>query len=574
MSKVTELKMNGKLNGFPNGTSNLVCENGQQGVVNGTHATNGSVNGNHATNGAVNGNHATNGNYQSNGVTNGKHLNGNIPVNEGFYKDIFPYKENSPATDEYIHGMVDKVIKFLEDSNSRKEKIVDFVKPEELQKKIDFSLPDEKESLEEINKYVDQILKYSVKTAHPRYFNQLWAGVDTHSMLGEWITAATNTSLYTYEVAPVYILMENYVSEKLLNYAGFNNGESQFFPGGSLCNIAALNLARYKFYPDIKSKGTFGMKPLIIYTSEESHYSIVKGAALLGIGTDHVIKVKTDKKGKMIVSDLEIKINETLAKGVSTPFFVSATAGTTVVGAYDPFNEIADVCEKYGLWMHIDAAWGGSCLFSEKHKYLMNGCNRADSITWDPHKMMNCLLQNSILLLKNKDQLLPCHGFKAKYLFQKDKKLYDVSWDIGDRTFQCGRHNDILKLWLMWKAKGSKGIEEQVNNAFSNARYLAEQIEKRENYLLLREVECTNVCFQYIPPSLIHSPDSEDKQDKLAKIPPIIKERMTLEGTLLIGYQPLKEIKNAFRMITVSPVVNYTDMDFLLDEIERLGKDL
>jgi len=490
-----------------------------------------------------------------------------------FYKDLLPYADNKNVTEDFINRVASKLVKFLEDSNDRNCKVIEFLPPDELQQKIDFSLPEKSESINDLLCHIDKVLKYAVKTGHPRYYNQLWAGVDISSLMGQWVTSTTNTNMFTYEIAPVYLMMEQSILEKMRGYVGFTEGDGLLYPGGSISNIQAMALARYKHCPDIKNKGVFGYKKLITFTSEECHYSIGKAAGLLGLGMDNVVKINTDARGKMIVADLEAKIKESIEKG-DQPFFVNATAGTTVGGAYDPFNEIADICEKYKIWMHVDGAWGGSVIVTPKYKHLMDGVHRADSVTWNPHKLLNTLLQCSVLLTKEKGLLEASNNAGATYLFQKDKKLYDVKWDTGDKTFQCGRHNDVLKLWLMWKAKGTNGIVETINTAFENARHLADQCKKRDNYVLLREPECTNVCFRYIPPKIAAMPDGPEKLDRLYKVPPEIKKHLTLEGTIMVGYQPLKKEGNFFRMITASPATNTADMDFILDEIERLGKDM
>ena len=121
--------------------------------------------------------------------------------------------------------------------------------------------------------------------------------------------------------------------------------------------------------------GLHGLPRLVLYTSEDAHYSVKKLASLLGIGSDNVYVIETDDRGKMNVAHLEQRIKETLREGAA-PFMVSATAGTTVLGAFDPIPEIADVCERYDLWLHVDAAWGGGALMSSKHRHLLNGIER------------------------------------------------------------------------------------------------------------------------------------------------------------------------------------------------------
>ncbi|KAL3312026.1 glutamate decarboxylase gad1, partial [Cichlidogyrus casuarinus] len=158
-------------------------------------------------------------------------------------------------------------------------------------------------------------------------------------------------------------------------------------------------------------------------------------------------------RGEMLPEEFEKEVIKAKNEK-SVPFFVSACAGTTVLGAFDPIDKIADICRRYNIWLHIDCAWGGGVLLSRKHRYLVKGIEKADSVTWNPHKVMGATLQCSAILLRKPDILENCNSMAADYLFQKDKQ-YDTAYDTGDKTIQCGRHNDIFKLWLMWRAKVS-----------------------------------------------------------------------------------------------------------------------
>ncbi|KAM8753814.1 cysteine sulfinic acid decarboxylase isoform 1-T1 [Acanthopagrus schlegelii] len=453
------------------------------------------------------------------------------------------------------------------------QKVCEWKDPEELARLLDLELRATGEPQHKLLERVSDVAKYSIKTSHPRFFNQQYGGVDYHALAGRFLTEALNTNLFTYEVAPVFVLMETEVLRGLRQLVGWTEGDGLFCPGGSTSNMFAMNLARYRLFPEVKSRGLWGLPRLTVFTSSESHYSVNKGAAYLGIGTDNVIVVKVDDGGRMIPEDLDEKI--TLAKSQGTvPFLVSCTSGTTVQGAFDPLDRIADVCEKHKLWMHVDAAWGGSVLFSKQHRHLMKGVDRANSVGWNPHKMLLAGLQCSVLLLQDTTNLLKrCHCANASYLFQQDK-FYDVNLDVGDKSVQCSRKVDCLKLWLMWKAVGSAGLEERVDKAFIHVRYLVEEMKKREGFQLLREPEFVNVCFWFIPPSMRGKEGHADYQERLAKVAPVIKERMMKQGTMMVGYQPLGNKVNFFRVIAFSPLLSKKDMDFFLDEIERLGNDL
>lgn len=270
---------------------------------------------------------------------------------------------------------------------------------------------------------------------------------------------------------------------------------------------------------------------------------------------------------------LEKEIQKAKAEGAE-PFLVCATCGTTVLGAFDPLGAIADVCERHGLWLHVDAAWGGSALLSSKHRHLLAGIERAHSVTWNPHKMLTVGLQCSAFLLRDTSGLLQrCYGSGATYLFQRDK-FYDMSYDTGDKTPQCGRRVDCLKLWLLWKATGTQGLARRVERAFACSRYLAEEVKRRDGFELVMEPEFINLCFWFVPPRLRGRESCPDYWPSLGKVAPAIKERMMRKGSMMVGYQPHGARVNFFRQIVTSPAVTRADLDFFLDEIERLGWDL
>uniref|UniRef100_A0A8C7FBA9 Cysteine sulfinic acid decarboxylase n=1 Tax=Oncorhynchus kisutch TaxID=8019 RepID=A0A8C7FBA9_ONCKI len=412
------------------------------------------------------------------------------------------------------------------------EKVCEWREPEELATLLDLELREYGEQQYQLLQRVRDVAKYSVKTNHPRFFNQLFAGVDYHALTGRFLTEALNTSQYTYEVAPVFVLMEDEVLSKLRSLVGWAQGDGIFCPGGTMSNMYAMNLARYRAFPEVKLKGQWALPRLAVFTSQESHYSVMKAAAFQGIGTENVFKVNVDDRGCMMTDDLSEKIELAKSQG-AVPFLVHATSGTTVQGAFDPLEPIADICDRQGLWMHVDAAWGGSVLFSKEHRHLMRGVERWESGACSGIQLLEC----------NFDLLKRCHSADATYLFQQDK-FYDMSLDTGDKSIQCGRKVDCLKLWLMWKAVGSQGLEERVDRAFAHTRYLVEKMMKREGFQLI------------------------------GKVAPVIKERMIKQGTMMVGYQPLGGRVNFFRMIVISPQLSYQDMTFFLDEIERLGNNL
>uniref|UniRef100_A0A4W5QX85 Glutamate decarboxylase 1 n=1 Tax=Hucho hucho TaxID=62062 RepID=A0A4W5QX85_9TELE len=499
-----------------------------------------------------------------------------------FARDLLPAKNGEEPTMQFLLEVVDILTNYVRKTFDRSTKVLDFHHPHQLLEGMEgfnLELSDQPESLEQILVDCRDTLKYGVRTGHPRFFNQLSTGLDIIGLSGEWLTSTANTNMFTYEIAPVFVLMEQLTLKKMREIIGWPNGEGDgiFSPGGAISNMYSVMIARYKFFPEVKTKGMTAAPRLVLFTSEHSHYSIKKASAALGFGTENLILLSTDERGRVIPADLEAKVIDAKARGC-VPMFVNATAGSTVYGAFDPIHEIADICEKYNMWLHVDGAWGGGLLMSRKHRHKLCGVERANSVTWNPHKMMGVPLQCSAILVRERGVLSGCNSMCAGYLFQPDKQ-YDVSYDTGDKAIQCGRHVDIFKFWLMWKAKVIVVLDMTDLSMFcclDLSHYLYTKIKGREGYQMVfdGEPQHTNVCFWYLPPGIRDMPNGQEKREKLHKVAPKIKAMMMESGTTMVGYQPQGDKVNFFRMVISNPAATRSDIDFLTDEIERLGQDL
>jgi len=500
------------------------------------------------------------------------------------YDSLFPVCQEMDVADrntrEFLHRVIDILLEYVRTSNDRSKKILDFHHPDQLKEVIDLEIPEKPLNLDQLLVDCKDTMKYGVKTGHPRFFNQLSTGLDVVSMAGEWLTATANTNMFTYEIAPVFILMEHAVLKKMREIIGYESGDSILAPGGSISNMYALMIARHKMFPQHKAHGMRAIKgQLIMYTSKHHHYSICGGASAVGLGTENCVKVKCDERGRMIPEELEKLIIRHKKEG-HLPFFVNCTTGTTVYGAFDPIEPIADICEKYGIWLHIDAAWGGGLLTSSRYRNKQfKGVGRADSVTWNPHKLMGTLLQCSTLHVKENGLLISCNQMSADYLFQTDK-VYDVCYDTGDKVIQCGRHNDIFKLWLQWRSRGNEGFEKQMNRLMDLTAYQVARMKEQPEkfYFINDQPECTNVCFWYVPerlrPKEFPQYGTIDWMREMGKVTAQIKGRMMTSGTIMVSYQPLGEYPNFFRSIISNQAIQESDVDFMLSEFDRLGHDL
>jgi glutamate decarboxylase len=449
---------------------------------------------------------------------------------------------------------------YLDSAEDTSRPVIELNSPDEIRSKyeaagISLSLKDGKAHSDDLLfKGTELLMQMSCRTQHPLFFNQLYARASPNSIAADWVSTATNTNCHTYEVAPVFTTMEVEIFKKFASVLGgeYPNGhDGLFVPGGSISNLYGMHLAANRKDPKRNTRGAVGGPTLVAFVSDQAHYSGLKSARLLAIGSDNLVKVATNANGAMDAAALEKELQAAVDAG-KTPFYIGGTAGTTVLGAYDPFVQMAALAKKFGCWMHVDGAWGGAAVFSKKHRHLVEGMEQADSIALNPHKLIGAPVQCSMFCTRYPTVLKDCNATSAKYLFQKDK--LNVNFDSGDKTIQCGRKTDMFKMWVLWKELGDAGLERVVDRCFELRDFVANKIrsDKTGAWQLVYEPSCTNVCFWYVPKSLRpfnYAKASEDQKAALNKVAAYIKATMQREGDALIGFQAVNDRPNFFRLV-------------------------
>lgn len=452
------------------------------------------------------------------------------------------------------NDILDIVHNYLHESSLDETSVVEYHQAEKLKNLLDLKLQDsaatDSEILEEVKKY----LKYSVRTTHPLYNNQLNSGSNFESLIGEVVSFITNTTMATFEVAPVATLMEEKLIEELNSIIGFDNGEGIMLTGGSNANMMAIHAARNERFPNILEEGNIST-PMKVFISKEAHYSHKKAMMLLGLGTNNLISVKADDKGKMDPADLELKITECI-QADHIPLLVCSTAGTTVQGAFDPIKEINAVCKKYQVWHHIDGAWGGAVMFSKKYKHLLAGIEGADSYTFDAHKLLGTGLITSFFLSRKKGVLKAANsGGGSQYIFHNYE---NADYDTGRKSLQCGRKVDSLKFWLTWKSRGHSGLEEYVDEQYAKRDYLVEKIKAHPRLKLIHDPQYLNVCFQVIP---------EENNIDINKYNLDLRFKLVQSGKMMTNFSSWSDGTVFFRHIFANHETQNKHLDKLIDII-------
>jgi len=414
-----------------------------------------------------------------------------------------------------------------------------------LYQKLDLSLNNEGVVDDYLKNTLKQIIKSTPKTASKSFFNQLFGGRIGKAALGDLLAVMLNNSMYTYKVAGPQVGIEKQVLNNICDLAGYaKDSDGTLAPGGSMSNMMALIMARDFKNETIRAEGL--SKPMTLYTSAESHYSISKNAALTGIGRNQVRMVNTNTKGEMLADHLDALVKKDITNGYQ-PFFVNATAGTTVLGAFDDIERINKVCKAHKLWLHVDGAYCGGVIFSNTYKHLVRGLEYSDSFSVNAHKMLGTPLSCSIIVTQNKAQLHHSFSNEANYLYQTDGD----DFNLGKTSLQCGRRNDALKIWTLWKSVGTKGLEKIVDQQFEMAEIARAYIKNHKDYTLYSFDDSISVCFNYkgIPAKELCTALYENSE-------------------LMVGFGKFNN-QEFVRMVTINSVLEKDDVLYFFNTLER-----
>ncbi len=441
--------------------------------------------------------------------------------------------------------------------------VIEYCAPADLRKKLDLPQATDLENYDELFGWVEKYLKYSVKTGHPQFWNRMWADPNLPAIIGEIVSTIAHTSACTYESAPVSTEMEKYLIGEFLRLAGFRDGEGQMTTGSSNGNLVAMMAARNLTLKNVKASGLSAAPTLVAFVNADAHYSMDNAANVLGIGTDNLKKIPIDEHGRMRLDALEAEIMAAKKAG-NIPFFVGATAGTTVRGAYDPMDGICDLQQKCGedFWVHIDGAWGGSIFLSEALcDAFLPGLDRVNSFTFDFHKMHGIPIVCNFLLTNGRSGLLKStvSSGNEDYIFHGQDQ--EDTTDLGQSSLQCGRHADVLKLFLAWKFYGQSGFIARIERFLQKAKLAENLVLQTPELELLAPRESFNVNFRMRTPQGV-CPDEFNKK---------VRQNLYESGTAMVGLATINN-QTSIRFLIANDRVADGDVEDFFAHVVAAGK--
>ncbi|MBP8960283.1 MAG: aspartate aminotransferase family protein [Bacteroidales bacterium] len=397
---------------------------------------------------------------------------------------------------KYAHQLVDWMASYMD--NVEDYPVKSSVKPREIFNKLPDHPPLKAEPFEAFfNDFLEIIIPGITHWQSPNFYAYFPANTSPPSILAEMLTATLAVQCMIWETSPAATELE----EKMMNWLRNMIGLPDYFEGviqdtASTSTLAAILTAREKITRFIiNEEGAFTQKKLRIYCSDQAHSSVDKAVKIAGIGIKNLVKIDTRPDFSLDPEKLSVAIAEDIKKGY-TPCCVVATLGTTGVTAIDPIREIGEICSKYGLWLHIDAALGGTALILPEYQWMLDGKEYIDSFVFNPHKWMFTNFDCSAFFVRDAGLLIRTFEILPEYL--KTRTRGQVN-DYRDWGVPLGRRFRALKLWCVIRMYGVEGLQNMVRNHIEIAQKLYEMISRERDFEILAPLTLNTVCFRYKP---------------------------------------------------------------------------
>ncbi|QCR38141.1 aspartate aminotransferase family protein [Nissabacter sp. SGAir0207] len=422
-----------------------------------------------------------------------------------------------------------------------------------------------------IERAIEFFLKDSLSVHHPQCVAHLHCPSLVISQAAEVMINATNQSMDSWDQSPSATIIEMKLIEWLRGQVGYQAGDAGVFTsGGTQSNLMGLMLARDAFFArqghSIQQDGLIGdLRKIKVFCSENAHFSVQKNMALLGLGYQSVTLVKTDRFARMDVTDLAEKLAQAKANGEQVLAIV-ATAGTTDAGAIDPLRAIAALAAEHQIWMHVDAAWGGALLMSEKYRDYLDGLELADSITLDFHKQFFQTISCGAFLLKEARHY-ELMRYQAAYLNSEFDEAQGVP-NLVSKSLQTTRRFDALKLWMGLEALGKTQYAEIIDHGVTLAQQVAQYVAEQPALELVMEPQLASVLFRFRPEHLAAQGDAA-----VALFNQKIGDALLDSGRANVGVTEFDGV-TCLKMTLLNPVVTLEDIKVLLALVEKTAAQL
>lgn len=419
--------------------------------------------------------------------------------------------------------------------------------------------------LERFSELVATTLSRGNNLHHPHYVgHQVPASIPIAGLF-DALASITNQVTAIYEMSPWATATESALVDALGEQFGLQPGTFAgiITSGGSLANTTALLTARNVALPDSWEQGTAGDNRPVLVAHAEAHYCIARTAGILGLGTNQVVKAALDDRRRMDPAALDAQLTSLRNEGRRIVAVV-ACACATPVGAFDPLEQIADVCEKHNVWLHVDAAHGGAACFSDKYRHLVAGLERADSFICDAHKMMFMPALCAFVFYRDRAHRFETFRQDAPYLFDPSAPGL-AEFDGGLKTVECTRRASAYALWGIWSMFGKRLFADLVDVTFDLGKTFHGMLAEADDFEPLHDPECNIVVFRHIPERLRDGADEEVGRFQSAL------RRAVIESGAFYLVPTTKDGIPALRITIINPLTTAEHLGELLETLRTVG---
>jgi aromatic-L-amino-acid decarboxylase len=466
-----------------------------------------------------------------------------------------------PSAEE-LRDWGNSAVQFMADylSNLRERRVYRQISSLEIRDRLDPKLPTKGTDFDDLLRFFrETIIPFSRQNAHPRMFGYVQSPGVPLAAFADLLASTLNANLTVWRSAPAPVELERLTIDWIREILGFNaDAGGLFVSGGSMANLAAIAAAR--------QTKDHSSRRLRIYASSETHFSVAKAAALLGIGRENVRHVAVDERFKIRVDDLIAKITADLEAGYA-PFCVVANAGTVNTGAVDPLHEVRGVAERFQLWMHVDGSYGAFAILAESARRLFTGLEQADSIALDPHKWLYLPVDVGCVIYRDPEIARAAFAHEAEYtrIIGEEADEAFAFWDYGP---ELSRRFRALKVWMLLKGVGLDSLTDAIEGNLACARYLESMVRASDDFEMVAPVELSIFCFRHVPVQL---------RNQSSQAIDAFNERLLI-ALQRDGSSYLSNAMLGGRFALRGCVLNYRttlrDMEILLDDLRRVARSL
>jgi L-2,4-diaminobutyrate decarboxylase len=416
---------------------------------------------------------------------------------------------------------------------------------------------------------VELMLTRGLNLHDPRYIGHQVPAPVPLAGLFDAVGSVTNQVMAIYEMGPWATVVEQAMIRELGHAIGWapDSFSGAVTHGGSLANLTGLLTARNVALGDVWEHGlaTDGPRPVLL-AHADSHYSVARAAGILGLGSRQIVAVGLDARGRMDPALLNRELTRIRAVGQPVVAVV-ACACATPIGAFDPLDEVADVCAEHGVWLHVDAAHGGAAVLSERYRHLVAGLERADSVALDAHKMLFVPGLCAFVLYRDRDRRFEAFRQDAPYLFDPAAPGL-AEYDSGMKTVECTKRAAAFGLWGVWSLFGRQLFADMVDVTFTLGRTFHQKLDSADDFVPLHDPQCNIVVFRHVPAELRDAP-----ADRLGDFQLELRRRIIESGEFYIVPSKQDGV-GALRVTIINPLTTDAHLDGLMNSLRRHGRDL